>query len=216
MDRPGEAVALNADPGLTRPLWKRRQNVVTSWKIVAVFVAVALTGCATKGDLEDLRKEVAATESSAQASETHIKSIEEKLAGHENMLLSQDARLAEAEKALVLAEKRFSDAADRHAALAEAQTQMAKQLAETGARLKALDDSITKAVGQLDKDEAQIAKLNNDTKTWAADLQVVKDETVKLHAEADKTKAMYRKNLENMREIYKRQFEAVSEILEKE
>jgi hypothetical protein len=27
---------------------------------------------------------------------------------------------------------------------------------------------------------------------------------------------MYRKNLENMREIYKRQFEAVSEILDKQ
>jgi chromosome segregation ATPase len=209
VDRPGEAGALSADLGMIWQLWKRRQNVMTSWKIVAVFVAAALTGCATKGDLQELRTQVATTESTVKASETSIKSIEEKLT-------AQDARLAEAEKSQLLTAKQLSDATDRLAALAQTQTQVAKQLADLDAQLKTLDESIAKAAGRMDKNEAQITNLNNQANAWDTDLKLVKDQMVKLNATVGKANTMYRKNLENMRDVYKRQFEAVSEILEKE
>jgi chromosome segregation ATPase len=200
--RPGEAGALIAGPSMTRPILKRRWNVTTGWKIPAVLVAAALSGCATKGDLEALRTQVAATQSSAQASETSIKSIEEKLSAHET-------RLAEAEKS-------ESAAADRLAELAQTQSQVVKQLADLDVRLKALDDNIAKAAGRMDKDEAQITALTGQANAWDTDLKLVKDEMVKLNGTVAKASQTYRKNLENMRDIYKRQFEAVSEMLEKE
>jgi chromosome segregation ATPase len=178
-----------------------------SGKIVAVLMAAALTGCASKGDLEDLRKEV-------NASEANIKAIDDKVSGHENRLLAQDARLAEAEKSVALATKQFSEAAEHSSALAQEQAQLAKQLADIQARVKTLDESLAKASGQLDKDETQIANLTNETKTWNADLKDVKDETAKLNAAVTRANATYRKSLENLRDIYKRQFEAVSEILD--
>ncbi len=183
--------------------------MTTSWKIVAVFVAAMLTGCASKGDLQELRTQVATTESSAKASETNIKAIEEKLT-------AQDARLAETEKSQLLAAKQLSDAADRLAALAQAQTEVAKQMADLDARLKAFDESIAKTAGRMEKNEAQITNLNNQANACDTDLKLVKDEMVKLNATVGKANTMYRKNLENMRDVYKRQFEAVSEILEKE
>ena len=152
--------------------------MMASWKLVAVFVAATLTGCATKGDLQELRAQVAATESSAKASETSIKSMEEKLT-------AQDARLAEAEKSQLLAAKQ--------------QTEVAKQMADLEVRMKALDESIAKSVGRMDKNEAQITNLNNQANAWDTDLKLVKDEMVKLNSTVGKASTMYRKNLENMR-----------------
>ena len=183
--------------------------MTTYWRVLALFVGAALTGCATTGDLEAVRKQLATTQSSVQACETNIKSIEEKLT-------AQDARLTEAEKSQSLAVKQLSDATDRLAALGQTQTQAAKELADMEAQLKAVAESMAKTVGRMDKSEAQVATLKNQANAWDTDLKLVKDEMVKLDGTVTKANTMYRKNLENLRDVYKREFEAVSEMLEKE
>lgn len=180
---------------------------------VGVVASIVLAGCASSGDLGKVNERLGSLEEKVaadlEASAASVKKTEEGIS-------AADARLADMEKKVN----------GKLSAVEAELSNMQRSLKAIGDDLKKLSDNLAAYRSATDTSLQALTKRLEKTETDSAEatkqLPIVKAEITKFNAQfkqmsasINAAQALTKKNLENTRDIYKMQFLALEEILQK-